>query len=62
MFVCGLDHGADVNGGTIVTGAAKGDLSGYTLTLMAEEKLPANFMEATDDTGLGTAGLTVVTG
>lgn len=61
-FVCGLDWGADVTGGTIVTGAAMGDLSGYTLVLTAEEKLPANFMEATDDAGLATAGLTVVTG
>lgn len=61
-FVCGLDWGADVTGGTIATGAAMGDTSGYTLTLTAQEKIPANFMEATDDAGLATAGLTVVTG
>ena len=29
----------------IVTGAAMGDLSGYTLTLTAQEVLPANFLE-----------------
>ena len=44
-FVMGLDHGADVSGGTIVTGSAFGDLSGYTLTFSAQEKRPANFLE-----------------
>jgi hypothetical protein len=44
LFLSGLKHGADVNGGTIVTGAGMGDLSGYTLTLNAQETLPANFL------------------
>ena len=44
VFVMGLEHGAEVTGGTIVTGAAMGDLSGYTLTLSAQELLPANFV------------------
>jgi hypothetical protein len=44
-FIMGLEHGADVSGGTIVTGAAMGDLSGYTLTLTGQELLPANFLE-----------------
>ena len=35
VFAMGLEHGADVTGGTVVTGAAMGDLSGYTLTLTA---------------------------
>jgi len=43
-MMVGLEHGADVSGGTIVTGAAMGDLSGYTLTLTAMETAPANFM------------------
>ena len=34
----------DVTGGTIVTGGAMGDLSGYTLTLTGMEKVPANFL------------------
>ena len=38
-FVVGYENGADVNGGTIVTGAAMGDLSGFTLTMVAQEKL-----------------------
>jgi len=46
-FLMGLDYGADVNGGTIVTGAAMGDMSGYTLTLNGQEKIPANFVDAT---------------
>ena len=44
-FLMGAEHGADCNGGTIVTGAAMGDLSGYTLTFSASEQLPANFLE-----------------
>jgi hypothetical protein len=43
-FFMGLNYGAEVTGGTIVTGAAMGDLSGYTLTLEAQEQLPANFI------------------
>lgn len=44
LFFCGLEHGMDVTGGTIVTGAAMGDLSGYTLTLTGMEPVPANFI------------------
>ena len=43
FFLCGTEHGMDVTGGTIVTGAAMGDLSGYTLTLTGMEPVPANF-------------------
>ncbi len=43
LFLCGTEHGMDVTGGTIVTGAAMGDLSGYTLTLTGMEPVPANF-------------------
>ena len=46
-FLMGLEYGAEVTGGTIATGTAMGDLSGYTLTLTAQEKLPANFVDAT---------------
>tara|TARA_R110001632_G_scaffold220456_1_gene350484 strand:- start:285 stop:815 length:531 start_codon:yes stop_codon:yes gene_type:complete len=45
-FLAGIEHGMDVSGGTIVTGGAMGDLSGYTLTLTGMEKAPANFMES----------------
>ncbi len=56
-FLVGLEWGADVNGGTIVTGAAMGDLSGYTLTLQGMEKKPANFLQG----GVTGVGITVST-
>ena len=43
-FLMGLEHGADVNGGTIVTGAAMGDLTGYTITAVAQETAPPYFV------------------
>ena len=46
VFMMGLEHGAEVTGGTVSTGAAMGDLSGYTLTMVASEILPANFMDS----------------
>ena len=58
-FACGLYEGMDVTGGTIVTGGAKGDLSGYTLVLTGMEKDPAFFLEGSTETdpfaGLTTA-------
>jgi hypothetical protein len=47
-FFMGLKNGAEITGGTIVTGAAMGDLSGYTLTLTAQEIKPANFIAGVD--------------
>ena len=58
LFLCGLDYGMEVTGGTIVTGAAMADLSGYTLELKGMEKVPANFLG--DD--LASVGFTVVLG
>jgi len=43
-FVVGLEHGAEVTGGTISTGAAMGDLSGYNLTIVAQETAPPYFI------------------
>ena len=66
VFLMGREHGADVSGGTIVTGAAMGDLSGYTLTLTAMETLPANFIDsptASDPyAGMGSATVTITVG
>ena len=45
FFLVGREHGADVTGGTVVTGAAMGDLSGYTLTFTGMERLPANSID-----------------
>jgi hypothetical protein len=43
-FLVGKNEGADMTGGTIVTGQAHGDLSGYTLTFQGMEVAPANFL------------------
>ena len=59
VFVAGLEHGLDVSGGTIVSGAAMGDMSGYTLTFSGMEKAPANFVKDGDITA---AGATVTLG
>lgn len=58
FFYAGLLRGMEVSGGTIVTGTALGDLSGYTLVLTGEEPTPANFITTT----LATAGFTIVQG
>ena len=44
--VMGLRNGAYGSAGTAVTGAAKGDLSGYTIELTAEEKDYAPFLSS----------------
>ena len=44
LFLIGREHGADVSGGTIVTGGAMGDMSGYTLTFTGMETSPAEFV------------------
>lgn len=49
-FVAGLEHGMDVTGGTISSGSAMGDLSGYTLTLTGGERAPANFCDIDSET------------
>lgn len=44
FFLVGLENGGDVNGGTITSGAGMGDLSGYTLTVNAQETAPPYFV------------------
>jgi|TARA_R110000744_G_scaffold91670_3_gene177783 hypothetical protein len=55
-FLAGFENGCQVTAGTIVTGQAMNDLSGYTLTLTGMEKKPANFL----DSDPATVGFTVV--
>ena len=43
-FLVGKNEGADMTGGTITTGTAYGDLSGYTMEFTGNEVLPANFL------------------
>jgi len=46
-FLCGLENGMEVTSGTVVTGAAAGDLSGFTLTLEGMEETAPYFLNAT---------------
>ena len=47
-LLVGKDNGAEITGGTIVTGAAAGDLQGFTLTAVATEVFPPFFCTAPD--------------
>ena len=51
VFLLGMDNGCDVTGGTIVSGAGKGDLSGYTIEFSAEEKEPIFSIIKTNGSG-----------
>ena len=59
-YLVGREHGADVTGGTIASGAAMGDMSGYTLTFNAMERTAANFISGATD-GNPFAGMTSAT-
>ena len=63
FFLMGLNYGADVTGGTVVTGGAMPDMSGYTLSLTAMEVQPANYFDSTTEQDLATdCGLIIVKG
>lgn len=47
-LLLGRDNGAEITGGTIVTGAAPGDLQGFTLTAVATEVFPPFFCTVPD--------------
>jgi hypothetical protein len=64
-LLVGEQLGADVTAGTIQTGAALGDLYGYSVTFTGMEKLPAAFLSGSSTTNaLGglTANYSVVYG
>ena len=46
-FLCGAENGAECTGGTVVTGAAAGDLSGFTLTFEGMEETAPYFLAST---------------
>ena len=66
VFLMGTEHGAELSGGTIATGSAMGDLSGYSLTFTGMERRPANFIDAPAATdpydGMASATVTVTEG
>ena len=43
-LLIGQQEGADLTAGTLQTGAAMGDLYGYSLTFTGMEKFPASFI------------------
>jgi len=47
-LLIGKSNGAEVTGGTMVTGAAPGDLQGFTLTVVATEVFPPFFATIPD--------------
>ena len=63
-YLVGREHGADVTGGTVASGAAMGDMSGYTLSFSAMEKTAANFIAGATDgspfAGMAAASATIV--
>tara|TARA_B100000767_G_scaffold73100_1_gene69791 strand:+ start:48 stop:593 length:546 start_codon:yes stop_codon:yes gene_type:complete len=64
-MLAGLEHGMEVSGGSIATGTAFGDLSGYSLTLTGQELEPANFIAgavAGDPFATAATGATIVLG
>ena len=61
VFLLGLVNGCHVTGGTVVTGTAKGDMSGYTIEWAAQEDNALIQLKATDgpaETGWPFDGLT----
>jgi len=57
-LLAGEQLGCDLTAGTISTGAALGDLYGYSITMTGMEKLPAAFLSGSTTTN-AFAGLTV---
>ena len=43
-FLCGLENGMECTGGTVVSGASAGDLSGFTLTFEGMEEVAPFFL------------------
>ena len=60
FYLVGTERGATTTGGTIVTGAALGDMSGYNLTMNAKERVPFNLIDVATEAELTTAGFVIV--
>lgn len=50
FFVVGHKFGCEVTGGTVITGQALGDNSGFTLEFSAQDMAPAPFLDMTNVT------------
>ena len=47
LLTAGLISGMDITGGGLVSGGARSDLSGWTVTMSGEEAVSANFLDDT---------------
>lgn len=63
FFFAGLEHGMELTTANASNGTAMGDLNGYTLTFVGNEKLYANLIDVSTETALATAfgSATIVT-
>jgi len=63
FFLAGLEHGMELTTAAVANGTAMGDLNGYTLTFVGQEKLLANIIDASTEAALATAfgAATIVT-
>lgn len=52
ITIGGLENGMEMTGGSIVTGGASGDLTGFTVELTGDEKTGAPFLNASMKTAL----------
>ena len=51
-FLAGLENGMEVTTANVSNGTAMGDLSGYTLTFVGQEKIYANLLDCTSEATL----------
>ena len=56
FFLAGLEHGMELTTANVSNGTAMGDLVGYTLTFVGNEKILANLLDTTTEAGLIGAG------
>jgi len=63
FFLAGLEHGMELTTAAVANGTAMGDLNGYTLTFVGQEKLLANIIDVSTEAALATAfgAATIVT-
>lgn len=55
FFLAGLENGMEITTANASNGTAMGDLNGYTLTFVGQEKLFANLIDCSTEAGLITA-------
>lgn len=54
FFLMGLENGCELTGGNLTSGTSGKDFNGYSLTFQAEEKVPANHLDASTQSAMVT--------